>query len=97
VAEVVFAAEAEADALDAFAWYDGQRPGLGAQFRDAVDAAVADIAEAPLSYAVHYRDLRRMLVRRFPYAVYYRVHPHTVVVVAIVHGRRHSRVWQGRQ
>ena len=93
---VIFAAEAEADALDAFAWYEDQRAGLGAQFRDALDVAVSRIADAPLAYAVQYRDLRRVLVRRFPYAIYYRVYPAAVVIVAVLHGRRHPRVWQRR-
>ena len=97
VPSVIFASEAEADALEAFTWYEGQREGLGVQFRDAVDSAVARIAEAPLAYAVQYRDLRRVLVRRFPYALYYRVYPSVVVVVAVVHGRRHPRVWRRRQ
>jgi len=96
VIPVIFAADAEADVLDAFAWYEERREGLGALFRNAVDAAVMRIAEAPLSPAVVYRDLRHVLVRRFPYAIYYRVYPNTVVVVAVVHGRRHSRVWRRR-
>jgi toxin ParE1/3/4 len=96
VIPVVFAAEAETDVLDAFAWYEERREGLGALFRSAVDDAVTRIAEAPLSPAVLYRDLRHVLVRRFPYAVYYRVYPSTVVVVAVVHGRRHPRVWRRR-
>jgi plasmid stabilization system protein ParE len=96
VAGVVFAAEAEADALDAFRWYEEQRAGLGAQFRDAVESAVAGIGDSPLLYAIQYRDLRRILVRRFPYAIYYRIYPSVVVVVAVVHGRRHRRILRGR-
>lgn len=69
MATVLFSEEAQADALDAFSWYEGQRLGLGGQFRDALDVAVERIAEAPLSYAIQYRDLRRALVRRFPYAI----------------------------
>jgi plasmid stabilization system protein ParE len=96
VISVAFAAEAETDVLDAFAWYEERREGLGALFRNAVDAAVTRIAQAPLSPAVQYRDLRHVLVRRFPYAIYYRVYPKAVVVVAVVHGRRHPRVWRRR-
>jgi len=69
MADILFSEEAQADALEAFSWYEGQRLGLGGLFRDALDAAVARIAEAPSSYAVRYRDLRRVLVRRFPYNI----------------------------
>jgi hypothetical protein len=41
VTTVKFEREAEDDALEAYDWYEQQRPGLGVRFRDALDAAVA--------------------------------------------------------
>jgi toxin ParE1/3/4 len=96
VTTVTFEREAEDDALEAYDWYEQQRPGLGMRFRDALDAAVALLAENPRAFPVMYRDLRRVLVERFPYAVYYRIHPSQVSVVAIFHGRRNPRVLQDR-
>ncbi len=93
---VILGSEAEDDLLDAFRWYEQQRPGLGLVFRDEVDEAVGRIAREPLAYAVQYRDLRRALVHRFPYAIYYRVQADLIVVVAVVHGKRHARVWKRR-
>jgi plasmid stabilization system protein ParE len=69
-------------------WYDGQQPGLGREFRDAVDAVIARIAENPLAYPDRYRGARRALLRRFPYVVWYRALEASVVVLACVHGRR---------
>src|SRR4051812_21178535 len=96
VSPVVFAEEARADALEAFSWYDERRKGLGLVFRAALDVAVARISREPESFPIQYRDLRRVLVERFPYAVFYRVYADTVLVVAVVHGRRHPRVWKSR-
>jgi toxin ParE1/3/4 len=96
VTPVIFTEEARADVLEAFRWYEEQRGGLGLVYRAALDAAVERIARAPGSFAIQYRDLRRVLVERFPYAVFYRAYPDRILIVAVVHGRRHPRIWQSR-
>ncbi|PSB02814.1 hypothetical protein C7B64_11345 [Merismopedia glauca CCAP 1448/3] len=48
------------------------------------------------SYAVVYRDVRRAVLRRFPYAVYYRIISSRVVVTAVFHSRRDPKIWQDR-
>jgi toxin ParE1/3/4 len=45
---------------------------------------------------VIYRKVRRRLVERFPYAVYYRTYPGIVFVVAIMHGKQSPGVWKAR-
>jgi plasmid stabilization system protein ParE len=42
-------------------------------------------------------DIRRVVARRFPYAVYYRRREDRIVVLAVFHGRRHPRIWQARR
>jgi plasmid stabilization system protein ParE len=87
---------AAADVEEAFTWYEQQRPGLGSEFLDAVDAALREIVGYPLRQPVIFRDLRRLLLKRFPYAVFYRVYPSAIVVVACMHGRRDPLRWKGR-
>ncbi len=43
-----------------------------------------------------YRDIRRALTSRFPYAVYYRIVESDVVVFGILHTRRDPHEWQSR-
>ena len=64
--------EAEADLVAARAWYEKQREGLGAEFILCVEEALQRIGRMPEMYAVVHRDIRRVLTRRFPYAIYYR-------------------------
>jgi plasmid stabilization system protein ParE len=67
---VRFSAEAASELDDATAWYDKQAPGLGDSFIDAVEAAIAIIADWPQSGAPVVgipdgRDVRRAPVARF--------------------------------
>lgn len=45
---------------------------------------------------VVHRDTRRLLLRRFPYGVFYRLVKDEIVVVGCLHAKRHPRVWRGR-
>jgi toxin ParE1/3/4 len=96
VSRVVLLAEARAEALETFRWYEKQRRGLGPIFRGALNEAIQRIRDAPLAYPPLYRDLRRVLVERFPYAAFYRITPEAIVVVGVIHGRRHPREWKRR-
>lgn len=88
--------EAREDALSAYAYYEDRREGLGARFREHLDHAIARICEDPTRYPVVNRELRRRLVDRFPYAVYYCLLPDRVYVVAIMHGRQNPERWRQR-
>lgn len=58
--------EAAADLAAAYQWYEAQRSPLGDSLIDAVEAALAWIAEHPEIFQVSYRGLRRAVVHRFP-------------------------------
>jgi plasmid stabilization system protein ParE len=74
---------AEIDVMRAEDWYEAQRPGLGHEFREAVDATIARIAEKPLAYPDRYHGARRALVRRFPYVLWYKALPDLIVVLRV--------------
>ena len=71
--------------------YDSQREGLGGEFRQMVDEAITRIADSPLAYPERYRGARRILLRRFPYVLWYQPFESLVVVLACVHGKRDPR------
>lgn len=96
MSRVVFLAEARAEAIETFRWYEKQRRGLGTIFRGELNNAIQHIRDTPLAYPPQYRDLRRVLIERFPYAVFYRIMPNAIVVVGVIHGRRHPREWKRR-
>jgi toxin ParE1/3/4 len=84
--------EAVADLQEAFEWYEKRAPGLGAQLVGELDRALASIAANPLAFSKIHRAMRRTLLRRFPYGVFYLVEDDRIVVLAILHTARHPRL-----
>lgn len=80
--------EAEDDVIEAARFYHRRVPGLGAEFLDSVDAAVAEVALDPGRFGIVEDDIRRCRVKRFPYCVYFRCVFDTVRVLVVKH---HSR------
>jgi len=93
--------EAQIEATQAALWYDAQRVGLGAEFLDELQLAVERIQTAPLEQGrlelyLGEQDIRRCLLRRFPYLVIYRVASDELVIVAVAHARRRPNFWVER-
>ena len=88
--------EAEADLAEAKAWYDKQRQGLAEGLILCVEEAFDRICRIPLASAEVYPGVRRVIVRRFPYRVFYRVDPDQIAVIAVYHSSRDPRGWQAR-
>ena len=85
----LFRTEAAADVLSAWEWYEGQQKGLGAEFLNAVEEALSLVADFDESFPIVRADVRRALLRSFPYSLYYRQRDRsTIEVVACLHTRR---------
>lgn len=91
-----FRPEAEADIAAAYEWYEQRSPGLGAEFLRSVEAAIAAIERDPELYPVQYKRARRVLLRRFPFGLFYVLAPDLIEVIACIHTRRHPRRWRSR-
>jgi plasmid stabilization system protein ParE len=88
---------ADLDVAAAYQWYESERPGLGRQFLDQLEAAYDRIAQDPVGYQDLESGIRRVLLRRFPYAVYFAVESDVVVVLAVLHVSRNPAEWQRRR
>jgi hypothetical protein len=88
---VIASAAFEMDA--AFAWYEQRQSGLGTDFLRACDATFSAIARVPQAYREIRPRVRRALLRRFPYMVFFTETEHGVVVIGVVHVRQSPDVW----
>jgi plasmid stabilization system protein ParE len=93
---VVLRSEARAEFDEAFDWYEQQRPGLGVDFVMRVQEVLDRISAMPELYEQVFQDVRRGVVRRFPYSVFYKVETDQILVLAIFHSKRDPSIWQAR-
>jgi plasmid stabilization system protein ParE len=84
------------DLTDAANWYDRERAGLGAEFANAAFDAFDEIAERPSSFPIVHKGARRALMKRFPYAIYFRADAQLVTIQIVVHTSRSPRIWKRR-
>jgi plasmid stabilization system protein ParE len=95
-AKLALAPEAEQDIAEAYDWYELRRPGLGEDFLSCVDASIQYICRNPDLFAKVHDEYRRVLVRRFPYAVFYEHAEGTVTVYCVFHTSRDPDKWRER-
>ncbi|MUG94367.1 type II toxin-antitoxin system RelE/ParE family toxin [Scytonema sp. UIC 10036] len=94
--QLTISPEAELDIQDAFEWYEQRNSGLGSEFVRAVDSCFALIGRNPLAYPIVYRQVRRALIRRFPYGIAYVVEDDVITIIACFHAKRDPKKWQQR-
>jgi toxin ParE1/3/4 len=94
--KVVVRPEAAREIQEAFDWYEGRSEGLGLEFLRAADACLSGVRRNPSAFQPVHEQVRRALLRKFPYALFYLLSEDTIVVVACFHVRRSPADWQRR-
>jgi plasmid stabilization system protein ParE len=96
--KVEFLKIAQTELDEAFNWYETQLLILGRQFLTEFDAAIRRILSYPKSYVLLSNDVRRCLIKRFPYAILYGISANntTIVIIAVAHLHRKPNYWKGR-
>jgi plasmid stabilization system protein ParE len=84
------------DVADAVVWYEDERAGLGNQLLDEIGLVMERVAHSPFQFPQIRSEVRRALLRRFPYSVYFRVSDETVDVIAVLYQHRDPKTWQKR-
>ncbi|WP_432743432.1 type II toxin-antitoxin system RelE/ParE family toxin [Methylobacter sp. G7] len=89
--EFLKAAQTELDL--AFEWYETQQKDLGVQFLNEFDAAIRRIIRYPESYILIEKEVRRCLIKRFPYGVLYGINADKIIIIAVAHLHRKPDYW----
>ena len=79
--------EARQDLVDGFRFYESQSEDLGDYFLDSLFSDIDSLQLYAGIHAVHF-GCHRLLSKRFPFAVYYRVENETARVYAVLDCRR---------
>jgi plasmid stabilization system protein ParE len=93
---IVLRDEAQAEFDEAFDYYESRKAGLGVTFVARVQDVFDRIGANPQLHAVVLGDVRKAVVARFPFCVYYRADTARVEVIAVFHSARDPSIWQGR-
>lgn len=90
---------AEADLEDAWAWYEAESFDLAAAFTDEIRRTLRRIRETPLQFPLVGKKVRRALLRRFPYAIYFvlRDQGASMALIGILHQKRKPSLWKQRE
>lgn len=86
-----FQPEVESDVRHGRTWYEEKSTGLGEDFLRVFYARSQELTRNPLAYPKIHRDFRRRLLRRFPYAIYFRIEGETIVIFGVFHCARDPR------
>ena len=86
-----FVPEVEKDALAGFMWYETKAAGLGEEFLRIFYAGALQIQRNPQIYPEIDTGIRRFLLRRFPYAIYFITEKSETIVLGLFHCARDPR------
>lgn len=85
---------AAAESRAAWRWYRARNPDAASGFLAEYDRALQSIADAPERWPPHLYGTRRLLFRRYPYTIIYRVTAEEIEVVAVAHQHRSPDYWR---
>lgn len=91
-----FHPEALAEYSDAALYYSDRVPGLGADFANEIEVAIASIIADPCRSPSLEDDVRRYLIRRFPYGLLYSIEADGILILCVMHLSREPGYWRHR-
>lgn len=98
VSRLLFHREAAAELEAAVEFYETKHEGLGLDLLSEVQAVTVQILATPRRWGFHHGTaFRRVLLRRFPYAVFYLETEAAIWVIAVAHCRRKQGYWLSRK
>jgi toxin ParE1/3/4 len=95
---IVILSEAELDIDDAFIWYEMNQIGLGKKFYASLDKSIQFISQRPLSCPEIYKGLRRFVIKKFPYGIYFRMNleKKEILIIGVIHFKRNLKLLRKR-
>jgi len=90
---IIFRPEAEKDVEKIYKWYESQQETLGDEFLLILQQQLELIREYPKAFQIIHKNIRRLILPRFPYLVFYIPIEDTIVVLAVLHAFRNPADW----
>jgi len=81
---------------EAFDWYEQPQADLGIDFLSKIAETLARMEALPESHEVVFGNVRRSVVQKFSYSIFYQIEPNQIIVLAVFHSKREPKTWQTR-
>ena len=95
---LIIHSEAITELDSAIAYYEKRKVGLGLDFLSEVEQYLGKIQQNPNLGALYKASgLRRYVMQRFPFLIFYAELEEFIWIVAIAHGKRRPDYWRRRQ
>lgn len=90
--------EAEDDIDNAYIWYELRQLELGKKFYNSVEESAQFLSQNPFSFQEVYKGVRRCVIKRFPYGIYYYVNTESkeILIIGVIHFKRSSGIIKKR-
>ncbi len=90
--------EALTDIQEITDWYNEQQSGLGRRIQKAIIQHINVLNKTPQIYAIRYREIRCVIIKKFPYMVHYYINKknNTVEILAVISTERNPKIWQDK-
>jgi len=88
--------EAKEEMIASAKYYDKKAPDLGNEFLDEINRIVDEIAISPNRWPIIESNIRRVILKRFPYSIFYIEKEKEIIILAIAHQKRRGYYWKKR-
>lgn len=93
---VVVSDEAEIDFDKSYKYYYEDSTKVADTFFKRINIGFENIKQNPSSYPIVHEDVRKYVVKKFPFVIYYRIVDSAIQVIAIFHTSRNPEIWNKR-
>jgi hypothetical protein len=94
--QIIFHPDAKDELFSTISYYNEQINGLGLEFLEEISRSINIINVNPKRWSILKLHVRKYIVQRFPFSIFYICNRSTIYIVAIAHNKRKPYYWKNR-
>ncbi len=96
-AELILRPAVKQEIDEIISYYEKQKRGVGLLFLEILDMLLSRVHHHPEQFQEVHKQIRRAVLKDFPYNIYFRMYKNQIIVLAVTHQKRNPKVWKGRK
>jgi toxin ParE1/3/4 len=77
-------------------WYSLHNETAFKKFDHAFEVELKSILSNPHQFQIIHKTIRRAILKKFPYSIFYRIIDDKVIILSVIHHKRNPKVWKKR-